>query len=218
MFDWFATDDSANSQRLFWQIMTGLQSRLTKRLTFNASAGEVFSNAYQSGTTAPLSPTSFQIQPGAAHDWVANVGLQYQLMKTTNISFTAAQTVAPTILGYLQKSDTVGVTLSHDINEFSNLTFSSNVAHTKALGTEGNFFSAQVSYGYKLTREWRSRVSYTYRQSISDTGLARSNTVLLSLTRDFTLLGNPTAIDEAEQARKQEREQKAIGEVFPNLR
>jgi hypothetical protein len=218
MFDWFASDDSANSQRLFWQIMTGLQSRLTKRLTFNASVGEVFANAYQSGTIAPLGTTSFQIQPGATHDWVANIGLQYQLLKTTSVSFTAAQTVAPTILGDLQKSDTIGVTLSHDINEFSNLTFSSNVAHTKELGIEGNFFSAQVGYGYRLTREWRSMVSYAYRQSISGTGLARSNTVLLSLTRDFTLVGNPTAIDQGEEARRLEREQKSIGEVFPTLR
>lgn len=219
MFDWFAADDTADSQRLFWQIMTGVTSQLSRRLTINASAGEVFANAYQSGGNVSPGTTSFQVQPGAAHDWVANVGLKYQLLKTTSVSLTAAQTVAPTILGNLQKSDTVGVSLSHDINEFSNLTFSSNVAHTNSLGTEGNFFSAQVAYGYKLTREWRTRLSYTYNQSIGETtGLARSNTILLSLTRDFTLLGNPTAIDEAEQARKQEREQRAVGEVFPNLR
>ncbi len=49
------------------------------------------------------------------------------------------------------------------------------------------------------------------------TGLAKSNSVLFSLTSDFTLVGNSTGIDEVEQARKQEREQKAVGEVFPTL-
>jgi hypothetical protein len=218
MFDWFGADDTANSQRLFWQIMTGLKSQLSKRLTLDASVGETFSNAYQSGMIAPPGTTFTQIiQPGAAHDWVANIGLQYQLLKNTKVSLTAAQTVMPTVLGDLQKSDTVGVTLSHDINHFSNLTFTSQIAHTLSLGTEANFFTASVAYAYKLTREWRTVVSYTYRQRNDDTGLARSSTVLLSLTRDFTLFGNPTAIDEADAARKKEREQKSIGEVFPTL-
>ena len=187
MFDWFAADNSASSQRLFWQVMTGFQSKLTKRLTFSASAGEVFVNAYQHEMVLPPGaiPLSL-VQPGAGHDWVANVGLQYQLLKNTNLSVTAAQTIAPTVLGDLQKSDTVGATLSHDINEFANLSFTSNVAHTTG-GTKGNAFSAGVAFGYKLTREWRTRLSYTYRQRNDDTGLAKSSTVLLSLTRDFNL-------------------------------
>lgn len=217
MFDWFNADDPGNSQRLFWQIMTGMQSQLTHRLTINAAVGEIFVNAYQNGTNSPLGTTSFQLQPGAANSWVANVGLKYQLLKKTTVEFKAAQTIIPTVLGDLQKSDTIGVTLSHDINDWSNLTFSTQFAHTLSLGTEADYFTAQVAYGYKLTREWRTRLSYTYRQRMDDTGLARSSTVLISLTRDFTLLGNPTAIDEAEAARKLEREQKSVGEVFPNL-
>jgi hypothetical protein len=217
MFDWFSADDSANSQRLFWQIMTGFQSQLSRRLTINGSIGEVFANAYQSGSTAPIIPSSLQIQPGTARDWVANIGVKYQLLKTTNISFTAAQTVAPTILGNLQKSSTVGASITHDINPLSYLTLSTQFAHTMSFGTDANFLSAQIAYGYKLTREWRTRLSYTYRQREDDTGIARSSTVLLSLTRDFTILGNPTAIDEAEAARRLQRQQQSVGQVFPNF-
>ena len=217
MFDWFSADDSANSQRLFWQIMTGFQSQLTKRLTISGSIGGVFANAYQNGSTAPIIPSTLQIQPGAARDWVGNIGAKYQLLKTTTVSFTAAQSVFPTILGNLQKSSTVGALITHDINPLSYVSFSTQFAHTLSFGTEANFLSAQIAYGYKLTREWRTRLSYTYRQRMDDTGTARSSTVLLSLTRDFTLLGNPTAIDEAEAARRLERQQKSIGEVFPNF-
>ena len=86
-----------------------------------------------------------------------------------------------------------------------------------SFGTDANFLSAQIAYGYKLTREWRTRLSYTYRQREDDTGIARSSTVLLSLTRDFTILGNPTAIDEAEAARRLQRQQHSVGQVFPNF-
>jgi len=217
MFDWFSADDSNESQRLFWQIMTGFQSQLTKRLTINGSIGGVFANAYQTGSsTAPIVPSSLQIQPGTGRDWVANFGAKYQLLKTTSVSFTAAQSVAPTILGNLQKATTAGFSISHDINALSNLTFSTQFSHTLEFASEANFLSAQIAYAYKLTREWRTRLSYTYRQRNDDTGVARSSTVLLSLTRDFNILGNPTPIDEAEAARRKAREQKSVGEVFPN--
>lgn len=216
-FDWFMGEDPASSQRLFWQIMTGVQSQLTHRLTFTGAVGETFSNAYQKNPFVPAGFTSFQLQPGAANSWVGNAALKYQLLKTTTVSLAVAQAIIPTVLGDLQKTESVGLSLNHDINDWSNLSFSAQRSHTLSLGTEADFFSAQVAYGYKLTREWRTRVSYTYRQRMDDTGLARSNTFLVSLTRDFTLLGNPTAIDQAEQERAREREQKTLGEVFPTL-
>ena len=39
-FDWFSEDNSAKSQRLFWKIMTGLQSKLSSRLTFTGHVGD----------------------------------------------------------------------------------------------------------------------------------------------------------------------------------
>lgn len=218
MFDWFSADDAADSQRLFWQIMTGFRSQLTKRLTFNGSFGGIFVNAYQHELAAPPGTSPFQLQPGAFQDWTGNLSATYQLFRTTSVSLHAARTVAPTILGNLQKSETVGVALSHDINDWSNLSFSTQLAHTTSfLEPPGDFFSAQIAYGYRLTRELRARASYTFRQRMDDTGTATSNTFLVSLTRDLTLMGNPNGIDEAELARKKEREQKSVGEVFPNL-
>lgn len=222
MFDWFKQDNDANSQRLFWQFMSGLKSQLTHRLTFTASVGEIFVNAYQEGvplSAIPANNTAFQIQPGAAHGFVWNAGLTYQLLKDTKLSLDAAKTIAPTTLGQLQQSETVGLTVSHDINHVSDLSFSTHFAHTgSTTESPADFFSASVNYGYKLTREWHTNLSYTYRQRNDDTGTARSNTILVSLTRDFTLMGNPTAIDEAEKERAEMRKQQTVGHVFPNLR
>jgi hypothetical protein len=74
-----------------------------------------------------------------------------------------------------------------------------------------------VNYSYRLAREWRSNLSYTYRERNDSSGIARSSTVLFSLARDFTLLGNPTAINQAEKERARERERQNIGYIFPGL-
>ena len=64
-FDWLDADDIGKSQRLFWQIMTGVKSQLTRRLTVTASVGAAFANAYQTAP-APVFTTSTFIQSGAA--------------------------------------------------------------------------------------------------------------------------------------------------------
>lgn len=212
--DYNAQDDPAKDQRLFWTVSTGLQSQLSKRLSINGAIGLNFINAWQKAgtpaTIAPVSTTSFEppeLQPGAGHGWLGNVGLTYQLLKTTQISLTAARSTIPTILGSLQQSQTIGFNLTHNINSLSNLTFStqfsvitqsdnsSNLlagsASSASGGSTSDLFTASASYGYRLTRELRTNLSYTYTQVggiAGSTGLIKSNTVLVSLSRDFTVL------------------------------
>ena len=78
-FDWYDADDVFKSQRLFWQIMTGLTSQLTRRLTVNGSVGVSFANTWQNAVVVPLGTTTFQT--GAANGWVGQVGLNYQLLQ-----------------------------------------------------------------------------------------------------------------------------------------
>ena len=175
-------------------------------------------------STAGVVP--FQPQVGTATSILADLTLSYQLLKTTSLSLTAAQAVVPTTFGQLQKSDSIGITLAHNINQLSRLSFSAGFSFIPA--TQGNsiftgqtgsseFFSASVNYSYQLAREWRSNLSYTYRERNDSSGIARSSTVLFSLARDFTLLGNPTAINQAEKERARERERQSIGYIFPSL-
>jgi len=220
-FDWLDADDIGKSQRLFWQIMTGVKSQLTRRLTVTASVGAAFANAYQTAP-APVITTSTFIQSGAASSLVATGTLSYLLLKNTSVTLSAAHLIVPTSFGQLQKTTTAGFTLSHDINHWSNIAVSANVAHTESgvnFLTTGpaDFFSAQIAYTYLLARDWRARVSYTYRQRHDDTGTATANVGLLSLVYNFNLMGNPAAIDNVERERAAIRQQRAIGDVFPTL-
>ena len=224
-FDWFSQDNAAQSQRLFWKLLTGLQSRLSSRLNFNANVGMGFVNSYQSGLAQPAIPTgSFQPEVGSGHDWLADASLSYDLLKTTKVTLTAAQAISPQLTGQMQKSQTVGLSLNHQINNASNLSLSTQFSYIPPSSgssflsnqsSPSDFFSASAIYGYKLTREWGTTFSYTYRQRNDDTGLARSSAVLFTLSRNFTLLGNSNAFNQADQERARQRAQQSVGQVFP---
>jgi hypothetical protein len=271
IFDWFSEDDRAQSQRLFWKLFTGLNSQLSSRLTFSGRLGWGFVNSYQTAGTqtvnasipgllaavnsATMGGIPFVPQTGSGNSILGDAIVTYQLLGTTRLSLTAAQAVSPTQFGQLQKSDTIGLTIAHDINRHSNLSFSANFTYVPAapgnaiFGTNqsgsqsgaSEFFSASVNYSFQLTREWRTSLSYAYLQSngtagisgipgisgitgISSTtgingssGNARSSIVSFTLSRDFTLMGNPTAINQAEREKARERQQQSIGYVFPTL-
>ena len=229
-FDWFSEDDPAQSQRLFWTAMTSLSSSLSPRLTFNGRVGWGFVNSYQTASGAipsiPVGTVSFVPQVGTANSILADISLAYRLLKTTSVSLTAAQAVVPLFNGQLQKTNQIGLTLSHDMNRLSNLALSASFSFvpaatgSSAFGTQSSasdFFSASISYGYQLAREWRTSLSYTYLQSNGGAGIARSNLIQFTLSRDFTLLGNPTAINVAQREKARERAQQNVGYVFPGF-
>jgi len=218
-FDWLDADDIGNSQRLFWQIMTGVRSQLTRRLTVTASVGGGFANAYQA-SAAPAFVPKF-VQPGAASSMIATGTVTYVLLKDTTLNVSAAHLIVPTSFGQLQKTSTAGFSINHDLNHWSSVSVSANIAHTDSntffsIGA-ADFFSAQVAYSLWLARDWRARISYTYRQRHDDTGTATANVGLLSLVYNFNLMGNPAAIDAVERERAAIRQQRAVGEVFPTL-
>lgn len=200
--DWLKVDNISDSQRLFWNPTTAFQTQLTKRLSVNGAIGYGFVNAWQNGNAqlaAPPGVPIFQQQAGATSGWIGNAGMNYQISNDTRVSLIAAKSIVPTVLGQLQTIESAGSTLNHDINRFSSLTFVTQFSHSKtaAVGATpaaaSDTFTASASYGYKLAREWRSNVSYTYSQINSQSGLERASTVLVSLTHDFTLYGKPPA-------------------------
>ena len=160
-------------------------------------------------------------RPGRPTAWSRWAALNYLLLKTTSVTLAAAHLIVPTSFGQLQKTTTAGFTLTHDINYWSNVALSANFAHTDSNTSfstgPADFFSAQLAYSYQLARDWRTRLSYTYRQRDDNTGTARANVFLLSLAYDFNLMGNPTAFDPVDAERAVLRQQRAIGEVFPTL-
>ena len=220
-FDWFDSSNIVSSQRLFWQIMTGVRSQLTRRLTVTASAGVAFVNGWNNGLAVAL-PATNTFQTGAATSWQAQGTLNYQLLKTTNLLVYGGHLIVPTSDGHLQKTTTAGFGITHDVNAWSKVFFAANYAHTAAntnlLTSNADFFSATVGYSYELARDWHSRIAYTYRLRDDNTGTAQSSTVLLSLFYNFNLLGHPSVFDPVDQERALIRQQRAVGEVFPTFR
>jgi hypothetical protein len=233
VFDWFAQDNSANSQRLLWRFLSGAQSQLTPLLTVNGQIGLIFANAYQNGNAqTPVAPifvpgvTPFQPLVGAGNGWVGNIGLTYKLLKNTGVSFTAAQAITPTFTGQLQGTRALGMGINHQINTLSNLSFFASYTQStspngigplpisSATTTSSDFFSAGVQYSYQLGREWFANLSYTFRDSIT---VAKSSTVLFSLSKNFNLVGNPSPINAAAEQRARLRAQQNIGYVFPGF-
>ena len=232
-FDWFDQDDPAKSQRLFWRATTGARSQVSPRLSVYGNIGLVFVNSYQKNPTQLATPvipsTSVPFQPivGAGTGWVGDVGLSYRLLKTTSISFNAANSIIPTLGGALQQNFSFGGALNHEINSLSNVSFTAQFSMTNAssqasqfaatTGGSSEFFSASVNYGYKLTRDWYSNLSYTYLQRNDSTGTVSANMVFVSLSYDFTLLGNPNAINKATEQRARQRARQSVGQVFPGI-
>jgi hypothetical protein len=193
-FDWFDQDDPAKSQRLFWRLTTGARSQISPRLSVNGNIGLVFVNSYQKNpgqSTTPVTPSpSVPFQPiigapfqpivGAGNGWVADVGLAYKLLKTTTVSFNASNSIIPTLGGPLQQSNSFGMALNHQINQLSNVTFTSQFSITNGssqaaqfasvTGGSSEFFSASVIYSYRLTRDWSTNVSYSYLQRNDSSG------------------------------------------------
>ena len=213
-----------------------MTSQLTPRLTFNGQIGLIFANAYQNGNaqSTSVSPifvagvTPFQPLIGAGHGWIGNANLTYRLLKDTSVSFNAVQAVTPTFTGQLQQSRSLATGLNYQINSLSNLSFFASYSQTaspneigpiqfsQANATASDFFSAGVSYSYRLAPEWSTNISYTFRENVT---VAKSSTVLFSLSKSFTLLGNPAPINAAETQRAILRAQQAqtAGYVFPGF-
>ena len=190
-FDWFIADNPANSQRLFWNPTTGLQSELSPRLTFNGAVGPVFINAWQKGvvpvasgaTQQPGGITPFQGQAGTAKGWMGNFLLNYKLLPTVQVALNGAHSVVPIVTGQLQTVDSIGSTLRYDINHSSSLSFLAQYSQVTPARTattnptRSDFFTASVSYDYSLGREWRMSLSYAYRQRSNNAGLVTSSSI-----------------------------------------
>jgi Putative beta-barrel porin 2 len=233
-FDWYFSNNTANTQRLFWKPTSAVDAQLSKRLHLSASVGMIFLNAYQNGSvpsvvssifsnTTPVNGTGFQPMIGAGNGWVANVALNYKLFPDTQVGLTASRAVTPTITGQLTGNESIAATLKYEINHSSDLSmraqFSRTISATggNSSATSPDFFSVSANYSYKLTRNWRTSLSYAYRQRNDQSGSVHSNTVLFSLMRDFTLFGKPPTSAPKTPSELAQEEIARTQLVFPGL-
>jgi hypothetical protein len=193
-FEVINRDDAAQSESLIGRASVGVDAKLTKQLGLKAAVGAV---AYDASQNAPVgSPLSASDGAG----WLTDVQLIYWPLQSTQFTFGAVHTVAPNSIGETQERSSVGVGVRHAINRSSNLTLSAEASRQTLLDASANLVGtsldygtadllrASVTYGYRVTPDWQTQLSYRFIHRTDDTGSANSNTVLLSLVRDFTIL------------------------------
>lgn len=181
--------DRTSSDVTLWRATGGVDTRLTPRLSLRGSAGAVLIES----TGAPIVPangTPLISGSGTAVSWIADVLVTYQLRTTTRLSVAAARSVAPDGLGDISQRESITATLTEEVNRRSSLTFMTGFSRNGA-GTPGGAsdnVSASATYAYRLTPEFYSNISYRFSQRMGSDGTARSNSVLLSVRRDVTIL------------------------------
>ena len=221
------TDTSANgswSHRLS-SLTTITASSNAELLSYNNAFGTttmILRN--QAGFSTSLSPLlSFRGNWGAAYVQVENTGLAinsasatgliydmlltYNALKSTTFTLAASQSVGPTAIGSLFKSQSVIAGASHVINTVSSLSFLANVSQfTQTTGTT-EYASASVTYTRTLARDWTASLSYRYLHNfgttggtaffapvvggipvITGTGVASSNSLMVVVSKSTTIL------------------------------
>jgi hypothetical protein len=210
-FEQLTFADAANTNISILRELAGARAQLSQRLSFTGSAGVAIIQASQNatGVISPLSPTVTPGVSGTDIGFIGNMILTYKLMKTTDVSFSANRTVAPSIVGSLLQNTTFGISATHAINHSSSLSLSADFTQQTSLGVQTNFLSASIGYSKQLAREWTAQLTYRFlRMSASTastaglsfdpiTGIpiangnsapANSNTIVVALSHSITVL------------------------------
>jgi hypothetical protein len=191
---WTVRDDATNSETTLWRITTGLKSNVSQRLSLTANAGiSIVSGSAGSPLTSGLVAGTSGAQVGFVGDLLAS----YRIDRTTRATFSIAQNIVPDIFGNLSERQIATTSISRDINRTSSVTLSGSIQRTTGTNPS-DYYIATATYYHSLTKEWRSQLSYSYRQRNNETttpgtavlgaASARSNLFSVTITRDFTVL------------------------------
>jgi hypothetical protein len=135
------------------------------------------------------------------------MSLTYRMFKNTTLTLSGTQSIAPSVIGSLSKVTTINAGLTRLINSRSSLSFAAS-ASRQVTTASTDFYSASVSYNYQLAREWNAQLSYRFLHRtestgstagaifdpitgipiVSGVGPASSNSLMLVVSRNFTVL------------------------------
>jgi hypothetical protein len=169
-------DNLANTQTQFVRALLGMESRLSPRLIFAGNIGAGWVNTHHD--TLMFAPGL----SGSSVNFLSNLRWTYQFLDSTLVSLAVWQSVGPTGLGELVKRAAVSLSLRHTLSPISYLLLATQFSHSTQTSGDTNYLFASATYGTRLTPEWRSEISYTYRHREPIT--ASSNTVTVRLLRD----------------------------------
>jgi hypothetical protein len=207
-FEWLNFNNLSQTTIMILRDTVGVDATLSPVLSFRGSAGVAYVKANQDTTAIPSlqlgtgSPSS-----GAVADFITDMVLTYHMLKNTTVTLFGNQSIAPSVIGSLTKTTSVGASLSQTINSRSGLSFAASASRQTSTNSS-DFYSASVTYSYQLAREWNSQISYRHLHRtgvtgttssavfdpitgipiVSSGGAADSDSLMFVLTRNFTVL------------------------------
>jgi len=205
-FEWLNFNNLTNTRIMILRGMAGVDATLSPVLSFRGMAGVGYVKADQSATAlSPFATTT--ASSGAVADFITDMVLTYQMLKDTRLSVFGNQTIGPSVIGSLTKQTTIGANLSYLINSRSSLSFAAS-ATRQVTTSSSDFYSGSVTYSYQLAREWNSQLTYRHLHRTASTGAtsggifdpitgvpivssvgpADSDSIMLVVTRNFTVL------------------------------
>jgi len=116
-----------------------------------------------------------------------SIGLKYP---RTSFDFSLLQDVRPSTTGQTRNVTGVNAVLRHELMQNLRLSFAARYTLETDIGFGGDpehFLSVGPALIYRLDQDWRAQLGYTFRARDEVGGSAISNSVGLTLSRDFNL-------------------------------
>lgn len=200
-------DNATNTRVQIYRNQLGIDATFSSVLSFRGNIGSV--NLLTEGGVNPLAAAAtnnFNASTSSSLlDWIGDATLTYRALKNTTVTLFARQSIGPSIIGSLFKSDIVSATLNQTINSRSSFSFSANATRQTST-TVSDFISASASYSHNFTKDLSAQLTYTYLHrfassgsgsifdpitgtpTISGLGPADSNSVMLVVSNSYTML------------------------------
>jgi hypothetical protein len=200
-------DNATNTRIQIYRNQLGVDATISPVLSFRGNIGAI--NLLTEGGNNPLAlgnsgPNSSSTSSSLI-DWIGDAAITYRVLKNTTLTVLASQSIGPSIVGSLFKTDTVSANISHNINSRSTLSFSAS-AYRQISTTPSDSVSASATYSYNFTRELSAQLTYRYLHrfassgggsifdpitgtpTVSGLGPADSNSIMFVVSHNYTIL------------------------------
>jgi hypothetical protein len=214
--EWLSYNNATQANLIILRNQAGIDITLSPLLSFQGKAGAAYLQASQQ--QGPLGVPGAVILPGStggilsnstsasAVGFIGDMSINYRILKSTTLTFTAFQTISPSIIGSLIENTGVTAGLSHSINQSSALSLAASATRQTTTAGTNDFLSGSVTYSRTLAREWNSYITYRYLHRSSPSGAviafdpitgiplgtgsapASSNGIMLGISRNFAVL------------------------------
>jgi hypothetical protein len=198
-------ENTTNTRVQIYRNQIGGDATLSPVLSLRGNIGAAYLVTEGGASTLTSGATPLNASGSSSLvDWIGDAVLTYRMLKNTTLAITASQSIAPSVVGSLFKRDSVVASLSHMINNHSTLSFSASGIRQVSTTTT-DYASASVTYGYSFTRDLSAQLTYRYQHrfassgtstidpitgtpTVGGTGPASSNSLMLTVTNNYTVL------------------------------